>query len=109
MFLPPCSPDYNPTELALAQFKALLRKTAERTLEALWDAIGHPVDTFSPTECRNYLPRPPDTIQVDRITLRAAFAAGHGRHIDLPSVHFEHQTITKTVTDLRIRPQGPHA
>ena len=53
-FLPPYSPDYNPIELAFSKLKALLRKAAERTIEALWDAIGRALDTFSPTECRNY-------------------------------------------------------
>ena len=54
LFLPPYSPDYNPIELAFSKLKALLRKAAERTVEALWDAIGRALDTFSPTECRNY-------------------------------------------------------
>ena len=54
LFLPPYSPDYNPIELAFSKLKALLRKAAERTVEALWDAIGRALDTFSPTECCNY-------------------------------------------------------
>ena len=54
VFLPPYSPDYNPIELAFSKLKALLRKAAERTVEGLWDAIGRTLDTFSPTECRNY-------------------------------------------------------
>lgn len=54
MFLPPYSPDYNPIELAFSKLKALLRKATERTVEALWDAIGRILDTFSPDECRNY-------------------------------------------------------
>ena len=54
VFLPPYSPDYNPIELAFSKLKALLRKAAERTVEGLWDAIGRILDTFSPTECRNY-------------------------------------------------------
>ena len=54
VFLPPYSPDYNPIELAFSRLTALLRKAAERTIEGLWDAIGRILDTFSPTECRNY-------------------------------------------------------
>ena len=54
MFSPPYSPDCNPIELAFAKLKALLRKAAERSVEALWDAIGRIVDTFLPVECRNY-------------------------------------------------------
>ena len=54
LFLPPCSTDYNPIEFAFAKLKALLRKAAERDVEALWDAIACALHTFSPTECRNY-------------------------------------------------------
>ena len=53
-FLPPYSPDMNPIENAFAKLKALLRKVAERTVAGLWRAIGHIIDTFSPTECANY-------------------------------------------------------
>ena len=54
LYLPSDSPDFNPIELALAKLKALLRKAAERTLEALWTAIGRLLDAFTPTECANY-------------------------------------------------------
>lgn len=54
LFLPPYSPDFNPIEQVFAKLKALLRKAAERTVPALWDRIGHLVDRFEPTECRNY-------------------------------------------------------
>ena len=53
-FLPPYSPDFNPIEMAFAKFKAILRKTAERTVEDLWAAIGKIIETFAPDECRNY-------------------------------------------------------
>jgi transposase len=53
-FLPPYSPDFNPIEKAFAKLKALLRKAAERTVDALWSRIGHIVDLFSPAECTNY-------------------------------------------------------
>lgn len=54
MFLPPYSPDFNPIEMAFAKLKALLRKAAERTIEALWSRIGNLVDVFTPQECANY-------------------------------------------------------
>ena len=54
LYLPPYSPDFNPIENAFAKFKALLRKAAERTVDGLWNAIGHIVDTFTTRECRNY-------------------------------------------------------
>ena len=54
LYLPSYSPDFNPIELAFAKLKALLRKAAERTLEALWTAIGRLLDAFTPTECANY-------------------------------------------------------
>ena len=53
-YLPPYSPDFNPIENAFAKLKALLRKTAARTVDALWDAIGRLVDAFKPAECANY-------------------------------------------------------
>jgi transposase len=53
-FLPPYSPDFNPIEKAFAKLKALLRKAAERTIPALWDAIARLIDLFEPGECRNY-------------------------------------------------------
>lgn len=55
LYLPPYSPDFNPIELAFAKLKALLRKAAERTRDALWDRIGEILRHFSPQECANYL------------------------------------------------------
>ena len=55
LYLPPYSPDLNPIEQAFAKLKALLRKAAARTREALWTTIGHLLSTFTPTECRNYI------------------------------------------------------
>ena len=54
LFLPPYSPDFNPIEMAFARLKALLRKAAERTIEALWTTIGELVDCFTKAECANY-------------------------------------------------------
>jgi transposase len=53
-FLPPYSPDFNPIENAFAKLKAMLRARAERSISALWDAVGAIVDLFSPTECASY-------------------------------------------------------
>ena len=39
-FLPPYSPDLNPIEQVFAKLKTLLRKAAERTVEATWRRIG---------------------------------------------------------------------
>ena len=52
--LPPCSPDFNPIELAFAKLKALLRRAAARTIPALWNAIGDALPQFTPGECANY-------------------------------------------------------
>jgi transposase len=54
-FLPPYSPDLNPIEQVFAKLKALLRKAAERTVQATWRRIGQLLDQFSPAECANYL------------------------------------------------------
>ena len=54
-YLPPYSPDLNPIEQFFAKLKALLRKAAARTLEALIDAIAGALTKFKPHECENYL------------------------------------------------------
>ena len=53
-FLPPYSPDFNPIEMAFSKLKAFLKKIAARTVDDLWDAIAHGIETFTPTECENY-------------------------------------------------------
>ena len=54
MFLPPYSPDFNPIEQVFAKIKALLRKAAARTVDALETAIAAALDAFLPDECANY-------------------------------------------------------
>lgn len=53
-FLPPYSPDLNPIEQVFAKLKLLLRKAAERTIEATWKRIGTLLQAFKPQECANY-------------------------------------------------------
>ena len=53
-YLPPYSPDLNPIEKLCSKLKALLRKAAHRTVDALWEEIAKLLDAFSPTECANY-------------------------------------------------------
>ncbi len=53
-FLPPYSPDLNPIEQVFAKLKTLLRKAAERTIQATWKRIGALLQSFSPAECANY-------------------------------------------------------
>ncbi|PYD68053.1 IS630 family transposase, partial [Komagataeibacter swingsii] len=55
IFLPPYSPDLNPIEQVFAKLKTLLRKAAERSVEATWKRIGSLIKGFSPQECANYL------------------------------------------------------
>jgi transposase len=55
LFLPPYSPDLNPIEQVFSKLKALLRKAAERTVEATWKRIGELLKCFTPQECANYL------------------------------------------------------
>jgi len=54
VFLPPYSPDLNPIEMAFAKLKTLLRAKAARTIDALWQEIGHVCNLFAPEECQNY-------------------------------------------------------
>lgn len=53
-YLPPYSPDLNPIEQVFAKLKTLLRKAAERTVEATWKRIGTLLACFTPQECANY-------------------------------------------------------
>ena len=52
--LPPYSPEMNPIEMAFAKLKALLRQSAERTRDGLWQRIGDLLDHFTAEECANY-------------------------------------------------------
>ena len=47
LYLPPYSPDYNPIEEAFSKIKALLRKAAARTREALIEAMGAAISVIS--------------------------------------------------------------
>jgi transposase len=53
--LPPYSPDLNPIEQFFSKLKALLRKAAARSVEALWNRIGEIVQGLKPDECLRYL------------------------------------------------------
>jgi transposase len=50
-FLPPYSPDLNPIEQVFAKLKTLLRKAAERAVEATWRRIGKLLNALPPYEC----------------------------------------------------------
>ena len=54
LYLPPYSPDFNPIEQLFAKLKALLRKAAERSVDALWTRIAALLTEFTPDECANY-------------------------------------------------------
>ena len=54
-YLPSYSPDLNPIEQLFAKIKALLRKAAARTFDALIAAIADALTKVTPTECANYL------------------------------------------------------
>jgi hypothetical protein len=53
-YLPKYSPDLNPIEQFFAKLKHWLRKAAQRTIEAVYDAIGPILDTVTPAESANY-------------------------------------------------------
>ena len=53
-YLPPYSPDLNPIEMAFSKFKALLKKTAARTVAELSDAIASALPLITPSDCRSY-------------------------------------------------------
>ncbi len=49
------SPDLNPTEVAFAKLKILLRKTRERSIAATWHRISTLLEQFSLNKCANKL------------------------------------------------------
>ena len=53
LYLPPDSPALNPIENLFSKLKALLKKAACRTMDALWNEIGKLLEAFSPQECAN--------------------------------------------------------
>ena len=53
-YLPPYSPEFNPIENAFAKLKALLRKAAARTIDALDRAIHDAIPKFTAPECANF-------------------------------------------------------
>jgi transposase len=55
VFLPKYSPDLNPIEQAFAKLKALVRKAAPRSLDAVSNALAAALAAISPDECANYL------------------------------------------------------
>ena len=54
LFLPPYIPDPNPIEMAFSKLKSCLRKSAARTIDDLWKAIGNICSLFTAEECSNY-------------------------------------------------------
>jgi transposase len=44
-----------PIEQVFAKLKTLLRKAAERSVEATWKRIGALLQCFTPAGCANYL------------------------------------------------------
>ncbi len=54
VFLPPYAPDLNRNQQMFAKLKALPRKDAGRSPDALWRITGRLLDRFPCDECRNY-------------------------------------------------------
>jgi len=55
LYLPPYSPDLNPIEQLFAKLKALLRKAAARTIDALHAAVAVALTASNPSECANFV------------------------------------------------------
>jgi transposase len=53
-YLPKYSPDLNPIEQFFAKVKHRLRRTARRTTETVYEAIGPILDNVTSAECANY-------------------------------------------------------
>lgn len=55
LFVPPYSPDYNPIEKLWSKLKAVLRRLAARTREALGAAITEAARTITETDAANWI------------------------------------------------------
>lgn len=53
-FLPKYSPDLNPIEQFFAKLKHWLRKTARRSVDAVYNAIADILPRTTPAECSNF-------------------------------------------------------
>ena len=74
-FLPPYSPDLNPIEQVFAKLKTLLRKAAERTIDATWRRIGELLGSFTSQECAN-LTKPASVCGARYVRPRPRIGAG---------------------------------
>jgi transposase len=54
LYLPPYSPDLNPIEEAFAKVKALLRRAAARSREALVETIGAALDAITARDAHGF-------------------------------------------------------
>jgi transposase len=54
LYLPRYSPDFDPIEKFFSKLKALLRKAAKRSIDALWKEIADLLDAVTPDECSNF-------------------------------------------------------
>ncbi len=54
LYLPPYSPDLNPSEQAFSKLKAHLRRIGTRSFTSVFEAIGQICERYDPTECWNY-------------------------------------------------------
>ena len=55
LFLPPCSPDVNPIEMAFPKLKDHLRRIGARAFTHMFEAIAEVCELYSAQECWNYL------------------------------------------------------
>ncbi|MFC6840316.1 transposase [Xanthomonas theicola] len=53
LYLPPHPPALHPIEKMFSKRKALLRKDAKRTVDALWTEIGTRLDVLTSHQCSN--------------------------------------------------------
>ena len=54
LYLPPYSPDYNPSENLIAKAKAHLRKLARRTVDALGHAVREALSLVTAADCAGF-------------------------------------------------------
>lgn len=53
LFLPACSPDLNPIEMAFCKLKSHLRRIGARTFDQLINAIDDICSPYTPKKCWN--------------------------------------------------------
>lgn len=104
LYLPPYSPDFNPIEQVFAKLKALLRREAPRSFDAIVAALKHILKRFHPPRVRQ-LP-PALRLCANMSESDSRLAQCHPRHHGISdhrnTIHLDarHATVLRLIKDI---------